>query len=122
MIDLILFFVCFYIAICMGINMKTNDTEEYSISDTAIAFFPVMYIYVFFVLLRSRPCSVFRLIRIFCSRTTFYLILKIMHITEKEIPKPNWWVICIRQNKHSQRDFSIKSETKKNIKNAFSFI
>ncbi len=122
MIDLILFFVFFYIAICMGINMKISDMEEYSISDTAIAFFPIMYIYVFLVLLRSRPCSIFRLIRIFCSRTAFYLILKIMHIIEKEIPKPKWWVICIRQNEHSQRDFSIKSETKKNIKNAFSFI
>ncbi len=122
MIDIVLFLVCFYIAICMGINMKTNDMEEYSISDTAIAFFPIMYIYVFCVLLKSRSCSVFRLIRIFCSKISFYLILKVMHIMEKEMQKSNWWVIFIRQNKRSQKDFSIKSETKKIINHAFSSI
>jgi len=74
---ILLFVVCFYVAACAGISMKTQTIPEFSVSTGWIVVFPILYLYAFFALLRAKICHPFQLVRLFVnSSIPFFLLLK----------------------------------------------
>lgn len=113
----ILFTICLYVSICIGIYIKAQNAPNYSLSWIWSAIFPFLYIYAFFVLLNSKTINPFRLIRLFCSRIAIYLLMESIKETEAFIKNTNTVHAKYVVRPHSSKSIAINQ----NIKKVFSY-
>lgn len=83
--DMRIFIISFYIASCVGLDMKFNSALKYKIPKSWIACFPVFYIYAFLVLLSSKRYNPFRLLRLFMSNFGVHAVMRSMLRSTNEL-------------------------------------